>query len=341
MKKLIMVAVIGLFTFGFAQMSKASTEAVRYWDYVIAMLGTVQNGGEFQGKVYESTPAGQTPDNYWFSDFNQPFDGGSIAQAVIDCKPGWYGAWAQWNNGLKDCLFYSQYMGVTYVEPGPQAMPLSMVVNPYPVLRFKVSGIPTSNDQEVWFGGNPAWFDGNTWRTTVYKPWNAMGNQMEVVWMGHGGWRVNLNPEAFNGVLSFSTKEMDPALNSPTTVKALSFLGEGAYLREDLIKYTDRYFNEEFGCIVMEFESAFNGSMGEFIMQLNGLDEASGQRVNYCTRRVEGAEGVFLVTLGNTQILPETQVKVFLSKPVSGEYCWKWVDSDLWFEATGGVKGKQ
>jgi len=93
---------------------------------------------------------------------------------------------------------------------------------------------------------------------------------------------------------------------------------------------------------VLEFESTFDGSMKDFIIELNGYDQYSGKRVNYYSTCVEWAEGVFLVQLGDVQILPQTAVKIYLTKPGSDIFYWQWLNTDLWYDLGGGpVKGKQ
>ena len=335
MKKFVLMVLVAVFASSWV--AKANTEEERYWEYVVASLEYLQQAGAvFAGQVYESSPwddQNQDPASFPFAEY---FAGGT-ARAVINCSPGWYQAWASWEDAVnRDQLFYSQYIEKTYFGAGQQTLQILMAVNPYRTIRFEIQGVPTSDD-EVWFNGVRAWRDGNVWRVTVRKPWDVIGSEVEVVWTGHGGWRIPLLQSYFGGVVVFNTSDMDKTILSATQLKAVSFLGEGTYLQDQPLEYTGRYYSQEFGCEVLEIDSALADDIQEFTLVLNGYDEYSGQRVNYYSATLRNVGGLFMIPLGDESIRPMTVVRIFFIDPRTGEYAWQYLNAqDLWYGNSGG-----
>jgi hypothetical protein len=337
MKRIMLVGLFAL-VMGWASVSKASTERERYYAYMVACLEQLQDGGTFVGSVYESNPWDDGSQERKKFQFGEYFQDGQ-ARALISCTPGWYRGWASWkNSNFNEALFYSQYQNPTQIGAGLQAMPFIMTLNEYRSVRLDFKGALLSDSDEIWFNGVRAWRDENgVWRAGVNKPWNVIGTEAEVIWIGHGGWRLQVTQETFGGVISLNTQDLDDGMMSPTKLKAISFLGDGAYLQEDLVKYTGRYWNEEFGCEVLEIESLFDRDIKEFTLVLNGLEQYSGKRVNYFTASVENVGGVFLIPIGNISVMPETQMMVYFTDPRTGQTVYCWLDSsDLWYPSTGG-----
>jgi hypothetical protein len=341
MKKILFAILVSVF--GLAPVSRGSTEGERYLAYSIACLDEIiDGGGVFAGQIYGSD-LGNNDGKEEPITFGEYFSGG-IARATIGLEVGWYRAYTTWENADREVLFYSQGMDDTYLGPGLQTMVFPMAVYPYRSIVFEVPGvIPTDSDQ-LWFNGVQAWRDGNVWRVGVNKPWNVIGEEVEVIWIGHGGWRITMTQSSFGGVMVFNTQDMDETLLAPTTLNVVSFLeGKGSYLDDDLIQYGSRYYSQEFGCWVLELESKFAQNVSELTVVLNGYYEYSGRWLNYKTVTLKNVSGVFLVPLGDTWIYPETNVRVYLVDPRTGDVVWKYLQADdLWFQAQpviGGGKG--
>jgi hypothetical protein len=345
MKKITLVTFALLFV-GFGLTAKASTEEVRYWDYYVGCLEQIQrDGGFMNGEFYDSHP-GADKIGYQRTGFTAAFRGGS-AQTTVRLDPGWFQAWTGWEDPVfRDQLFQSTYVEQTYFGAGLQAMPFLMTLNGHRSVRFQFVGgaLPSDTDQ-VWFGGIQAWRDGKVWRAGINRPWNTIGTEVEVVWVGNGGWRVQMIQSSFEGVITLEAVSMDASLISPTKVKAITLLAESYLEDEDLVKYGRQFYSQDLGCNVLEMKVGNPDlNISEFTIVLRGYDQGSGCWVNYYTAYLENVSGVFLIPLGNTQILPMTEARIYLIDPRTGEYVWRWLDTPgLWYElmspSTGGGKG--
>lgn len=317
---------------------QASTEEERYWDYVVSELQSLQQqGGVFSGSLFEVE--GDQTENLGFAEY---FNSG-VARATLNCRVGWYQGYASWENMDREQIFCSEYMAPTYVGVGLQSIPFLMQVNYSRSIKLVINGELTTDSDEIWFNGVRAWRDsGNTWRAWVYKPWNIISQSVEVVWLGHGGWNVQMNSSSFGQSIVLNTADIDTTVVSPTQVQAFSFLSDGAYLNEELVSYSGRYYDTVLGCEVLELESLFNSNVQEITVILSGYEQYLGGTVNYFTATLKSVSpGLFIIPLGDIYIRPYTDIKVFLTDPNTGEYKWKYLDSkDLWYEVlNGGGKG--
>lgn len=325
---------------GLAQFVSAveeSTEEVRYLSYVVSCLEQLQtDGGVLRGRL----------DQDWSIEasvsFADRFTRG-VARATANCVPGWYYSWASWEDKDGQSLFSSSNQDCTYLGAGVQTLPFLMRVNPFRSVRFQIVGVLPTDLDRVWFNGNQAWRDGNTWETWVNQPWNLIDTDIEVNWVGHGGWNIRLDQGSFGGVINLDASVMLVELSSPTRVKVISFL-EDSYLEDGLISYLGKVYSPELECEVMNFSSGFDKSVKEFTLILTGYDEYSGERKNYHTITLSGVFGKFQIPLKEVWIMPQTWGKIYLLNPDTGEYAWTDIGlNDLWYDISsdgGGGMGK-
>jgi len=325
---------------GSVAVSRASTEEQRGWEYTVAQLELFQRvGGVFTGQLYKENPYNRDGSQQWSASWAEYIIGGS-AQATIGCSVGYHRAWANWEDLVyRDTVFYSQYQNLTYLSAGAQSLVFQMVLNPYRVVRFEIGGVLLTGEEEIWFNGQQAWFDGTTWRGVVYEPWNVIGQDIQIVWVGHGSWTVQLSQDSFGGLLSLSTANLNPSVTTPTTLRAVSFLYDGTYLEDDLIRCTGTYWNQEFGCQVVEFESLFDNDINDMVVKLIAYDQNLQEQVDYLTSQVSGASGTFIIPLGNTSIMQNTYIKVCLIDPRTGEWVWKYLSLSTDNDNGVGVEG--
>lgn len=337
MKKHLFLLMMLVVFFSVVIYTQASTEEERYWDYVVAELENLQQGGVFSGNLFEIDQKESAS-----LSFAEYFVGG-VARATINCKVGWYQGYASWENMDREQIFCSEYIAPTYLGAGLQSIPFMMTVNHSRSVKFVINGKPVTDQDEIWFNGVRAWRDnGNTWRAWVYKPWNVIGQNVEVIWLGHGGWNLNFGVNSFSENIILQTVDIDTSMISPTQLQVFSFLSDGAYLKEELVSYWGRYYDPGLSCDVLELESFFTSNIKEFTMILNGYQEYPNSMVNYFTVTVKNVSpGVFIIPLGNTWIRPYTNIKIFLTDPETGDYRWKYLDvRDLWYESQNrGDKG--
>jgi hypothetical protein len=328
MKKIVMAMLLVL---GLVQAGLALTEEQRYRRYVVSAIEEVINGGALKGQIYESIPGQNWPQEPKMISFGDYFKNGR-AQALMDCDVSWYQGWATWNNLSNVRLFRSQYMEQTYISAGLQTMPFIMKVESARLMKLNVQGALLNDGDELWFNGARVYQnEAGIWQVYAYKPWNLIGAEVEVVWTGRGGWRIQMDENSFSGVINLNTALMDQTLLAPTKLKAISFLAEGSELEEGLVRYTGRSYDADLGCTVLNLQSLFDKDMKEFTLVLRGLDEQSGQMVNYYTVCLQDVGDDFMVPLGDTYIRPWTEVKVYLMDPRTGDYMQKRLDAqDLW-----------
>ena len=323
MKKFLFAILISVF--GFTQMSEASTEEQRYWDYALSCLDEIQDGGVYAGQIYESDLQGGSGEKSVA--FGEYFLVG-IARVVLSLEPGWWRAYSTWENKDREILFYSQYMDDTYLVSGLQTMVFPMSVYPYRSVQFEIPGVIPNDSDQLWFNGVQAWRDGKVWRAGINKPWNLIGQDVEIIWIGHGGWRMTVTQASFGTVLSFNPQVMDETLLAPTTLNVVSFLENGSYLDDDLIQYGGRYYSQEFGCWILELESKFVGNISEITIVMNGYNEGSERWLNYKTVSLKNVSGVFLVPIGEYWVYPQTNVRVYLVDPRTGDIVWRYLQTD-------------
>ncbi|OHA46185.1 MAG: hypothetical protein A2541_00685 [Candidatus Taylorbacteria bacterium RIFOXYD2_FULL_36_9] len=341
MKKLILL--VALLMVGVSWSVRAAnidTEEVRMRSYVTASLeDLLTNGAVYPGRITEI--------NRWDGSegkvvsFSERFVDG-VARASVNCGVGWFRGYAAWENLAGEQIFYSQSMDPTYLSSGEQTMPFAMTVNSNRMLVLEFQEAIPSNFDEVWFGDKQVSRNGKKWQTWVYKPWNVIGQTMEVIWSGHGGWRIPIEQGSFGSTstIVLDAGSMDGSLLAPTRLKAVSFLADGAYLEDDLITYTGLSYSDNLGCTVLEMKSLFDGEIGELALVLNGYDEDSGSMVNYFTVSLEQVEGTFSIPLGNAWTRPYTQVRVYLTDPRTGGWVWKSIsDTGLWYTLGDNGRG--
>ncbi len=327
-----------LLVLGLAQVSLALTEEQRYWRYCASSFLEISNGGAMKGAIYESIPGQKWPQNPKMISFGEYFKNGR-AQALLDCDVGWYQSWSTWNNSSNVRLFRSQYTEQTYIGAGMQTMPFIMEVEYNRLVKLNVPGALFGENDELWFNGVRAYQnEAGVWQANVYKPWNLIGAAVEVVWIGHGGWRVQIDENSFSPVINLNPADMDATLLAPTRLKAISFLAQGSYLEEDLVRYTGQSYDADLGCTVLNLQSLFDRDMKEFVLVLRGLDEESGLMVNYYTVSLQDVGDEIMVPLGDVNIRPRTLVKIYLMDPRTGDYKQKWLDTPgLWWELNMSV----
>ncbi len=332
MKKIAFMYLLLLFVLPTFVSAKSIEE--KYWDYVVQCLEEVQNGGAFVGGLF---PSGNNSNGLKGTKsviFDVPFENG-VATATLSCEPGWYDGYATWENASRDVLFQSYYVPDTYLGPGSHSMTFLMTVNPYRAVRIKMAGEYTPDpSDEVWFNGNQAWYDDNDglWHSWVYEPWRVIDTKaVEIVWSGHGGWRVWLTPEYFFGVI-LETSTMDKALSAPTRVKAVSVLAEGTYLEDDLIKLVSLQYNQNLGCEVVTLKTGFVNGLTDFTLVLSSYDEETGRWLNYYSVTLDNVGENFTIPIGGW-IRPGTEARVYFTDSATGQFWWKWLN---WFERGKG-----
>jgi hypothetical protein len=332
MKKWMMLVAMMI---GSAQMVTASTEQERYWDYNLACLDEVQAGGSFEGSIYESNlwaeKNGQNYEPSWKSNFAEWFIDGQ-GKAMVNCEAGWCRAQTVWKNAQKEELFRSVHSDPTLLKGGLQSLPFAMRVNSDRRIRLDIKGVLVSDQDEIWFNGSQAWYDGNSWVSYVNEPWNVIGTEIEVVWVGHGAWYIQFSHDSFRTSIPLNIADMDEAVQAPTRLKAFSFLEDASYLNEDLIQYSGQWYDQNLGCQVLGFTSSFVGDIKEFTVVLRGYDEYLDGYMNYFTASLDNVSEKFIVPLGNEWIMPRTTVKVYITDPRNGDVVWKQLEAeDLWW----------
>lgn len=315
-----------------------STEETRYWDYTVMLLEKLQDeGGVVSGEVFQTDPWNHDRD---YNNKGYPFADNLVdgqSRSIVNCEVGWYNAYANWQSkDRREEYFYSQGMEDTYLGGGVQFLAFEMRTSSSKLLRLKIPGAVLSTAEEVWFDGNMAWMDGEFWNVYVYEPWNLLDREVEVVWSGHGGWRMRLNLETLaGGTISLNTGKLDSSLVAPTRITAVSFLSDTSYLSEDLIRCYGAPYSDKLGCQVLDMDSLFDGEIKEVFIVLRSYDENLRQGLNYYTYLMKNVSSGFLVPLGNVGFRPNTDIKVYFQDPRTGN----WVHKVLWLENGGGKGG--
>ena len=341
MKKMMTSLVVTVLLVGFGQTARSAgstTEAERYWAYQVACLEQIKAGGVLNGMFYDSAPGAKQIGSTQIG-FTEQFRYGK-AQAIVRLDPGWYQAGCSWEEPVyREQLYRSVYVEQTYFGAGLQAMPFLMYRNDYRSVRLTFSGSMPSDSDQVWFGGMQAWRDGNVWRACVYKPWNVIDTDAEVIWVGHGGWVVPVVYDSFVSGINLPAEKMIPTLLSPTKVKTVSLPADSYLDDENLVQYVQQFYSPDLGCNALELKVGPDVNIAELTVVLSGLDQGSGARVSYKTAYLENVSGTFLVPLGDTGILPQTNIRVYLINPATGEYAWQYLQNDLWYDVNGGGGG--
>jgi hypothetical protein len=169
----------------------------------------------------------QNQDNSWRVDGSADFiDGETSLQMDISAGPGLYRGYASWNDKWGNPLFNSYDYKLTVFNAGVNMKDFPVYLVQYRNIQLKIEG-PNSHD-EVWVNGQQAWFFSGYWHVPINEPWNV--DELSIVWTGHGGWELPVDPSyPFGEVIVVTADGMNPGQDSVSQMAALSYSGEDSW----------------------------------------------------------------------------------------------------------------
>jgi hypothetical protein len=198
--------------------STSSSSDLRRLLYEQKALGEVEN---IQVDMYNQ-------DNTWRVSGSAGFTDGEVSlQMDISAGPGYYRGSASWNDKGGNSLFRSCDYKLVVFKSGINMKDFPVYLCQYRNIQLKIEGPSTSDD--VWVNGNRAWFSNGYWHVQIDEPWNI--DELNIVWTGHGGWKVAVNPEyPFGDAIVITADGMDPTQDSASQMAAISFSGEDSWI---------------------------------------------------------------------------------------------------------------
>jgi hypothetical protein len=240
------------------------------------------------------------------------------AELSLDITPGpdYYRATARWNDVWGSPLFQCYESKVVWMAAGVNVKDFAMRLNESPTLHFKIDG-PASSDA-IWVGRNRADFSGGYWHVPVDRPWEL--DLINVVWTGHGGWNIGVDPSfPFGSVICLTAADMDPTNNSVSQMEAISYSDSGSWTY-NVIGYGGLFWDENQQCLAMELVSEMPTGTKAMVF-LSYWDQDLGTVEYFNTTGYVDKLGVIRVMLCNTW---------FDHKRVSIRVVWKDSKGHVW-----------
>jgi len=317
MKRIMMMVMIAVFTSSqpvFAAGPSASPSAdLRRQLYE---LGALERVVTMQVDLYNQ-------DNSWHGTGSATFTN-DVANLAMDigAGPGYYRGSANWNDKWGNALFSSSEYKLVLFRAGLNMKDFPVYLNGGASIHLKIEG-PSSSDA-VWVNGNQAWFLDGYWHVYVDQPW--LVDSLDIIWAGHGGWTVNVNPSfQFDSVIQLAATGMDPGNDVVSQMMAMSYSGDdswtngiasyiqnvdwqGSTLAEIGISVSD-------GTKIMVFFSYYDQNLGtvEYYNTTAVTEEAKG----YGTV-------IFVPLTGTWLNVGQTQIRI-VYQDASGKYWQTWV----------------
>jgi hypothetical protein len=306
-----MVMFMMVFFMGQASFAAASPELRRQL-YELNALAAVQ---KLQVDMYNQ-------DQTWHAVASADFIDGEVKLEMdISAGPGYYRGYASWNDEGGNPLFYSYDYKMTQFKAGINWKDFPVYLSPNRNIQLKIEG--PSNSDEVWVNGQRAWFSNGYWHVGVNEPWNV--DELSIIWTGHGGWKVAVNPSyPFGNTFVLTSDWMDSTQDSVSQMAAVSFSGEDSWV-SDIAGF--QRFSYSQGDQVVEFVTSIPSGTKVMVFfscydQNVGTVEYYNTTVNVTSVLVDGL--MIRVPLTGTWFdLNQTQVR-FVFQDANGKYWQTW-----------------
>ena len=167
-------------------------------------------------------------DNSWRSSGSAAFTNDEATLTMdVSTGPGYYRGSANWNDKWGNALFSSSEYKLVLFKAGMNLKDFPVYLNSGTTVHLKIEG--PSNGDGVWVNGGQAWFLDGLWHVYVDQPW--LVDSLNIVWAGHGGWTVNVDPSfQFDSVIQLATTNMNPGNDIVSQMMAMSYSGEDSWV---------------------------------------------------------------------------------------------------------------
>lgn len=248
------------------------------------------------------------------------FNGEATLHIDVQSGPGNYRGWASWNSRMGDELFYSYDYKLTTFRSGLNVKDFPMMLNPSRTVRFQIEGV--GSNEEIWVGENRAWFNEGYWRVTINQPW--LLDVIEIIWPGHGGWKVAVSPTFnFGSTIPLVQADIDSNRDSVSQMMAISYSGEDSWMQYGSVgSVMYQIYDSTQNCYVIQIATIIPD--GTKVMAfLSYWNDNLGTTIEYSTSALKSQDGYIFIPLKEGMWFDQNQCSIRLVFPDNKGKMWQ------------------